>query len=69
MMLHAVTLKCFDAPVIAMDGERHGDGPLRMEHPLAHIGIEIQVIGDDLELLRGHGVSGISVDVHLGNES
>ncbi|MEI9895897.1 MAG: hypothetical protein WDN28_18995 [Chthoniobacter sp.] len=64
MMLHAVALEGLDAPVVAMDGQGDGNGALRVEHALADIGIEIEVIGNDLELFRGHGVSGISVDIH-----
>ena len=53
-MLHAITLESLGAAVVHVHRERDGDGALRVHQPIAIVLIDLQVIGDDLELVAGH---------------
>ena len=69
MMLHAVPLKNPGAAIIHMDGQRHGHGTLRKHQSVAFVFIDVQVIGDDLELITGHSKNVVVVNVHQENEA
>ena len=40
--------------VIHVDRQRDGDGALRIHEPIAIVVIDVQIIGDDLELVASH---------------
>src|SRR5207248_913442 len=54
MMLHAIALKRFCAAVIHMHRQRDRDRPLRVHQPIAIVDINLQIVGDDAELLARH---------------
>ncbi len=61
-MLDTVTLERFGAPIVHVHGKRHSDGALRIRRPLAVALIDVQVIGDDAELVARHLENFVVVD-------
>ena len=50
--------------VVAMDRAGDGDRALRIEQPVALVVRDVQVVGDDLELLAGHVEHRAGIDRH-----
>src|SRR6185503_18770080 len=64
MMLDAIAAKNFRPAIIPMDRERHDHRPFRVLEP-APIGFrDLQMVGDQIELLAGHLKSGMVVNLH-----
>ncbi len=53
-MLHPVSLESLGAAVVHMHRESHGHRALGVHQPVAIVFVDVQVIGDDLELVAGH---------------
>jgi len=53
-MLHPITLKSLRAAVIHVHRQGDRDGPLRVHQPIAIINVNLQIFGDDAELLARH---------------
>ena len=64
VMLHAVTLESLGAAVVHVHRQRDGHGALRIHEPIAIVLIDVQVIGDDLELVAGHLEDFVVVNAH-----
>ena len=64
VMLHAITLEGLDAAVVHVNRERDGDGALREHEPVAIVLVDVQVIGDDLELVASHLEHFVVVNAH-----
>jgi len=69
MMLDPVTLEGPGAAIIHMHGQSDGNGALRIHQAIAIIRVDVEVIGDDLELIAGHFKNVVVVDVHEESES
>jgi hypothetical protein len=63
-MLHAIPLKSLCASVVHVHRERDGDCALRIHEPIAIVPIDVQVIGDDRELVAGHLKYVIVINIH-----
>ena len=63
-MLDAVALEGLHASIIHPHRQSHGDGAFRVQHPLAQVGFEFEIVRDHLELFSGHRVGGVGVDIH-----
>ena len=62
MVLDAVAGKNAHAAVVAVDGQRDHDRAFGQQEPVAVVGGNIEVIGDQAELLAGHVESRVRVD-------
>jgi hypothetical protein len=63
-MLNAVTLKGSGAPIVHVHRQRHSDRAFRIRRPLAVARIDVQVIGDDTELVARHFENFVIVNGH-----
>ena len=63
-MLHAITLESLRAAVVHVHRKRDRDGALREHEPIAIVGIDFQIIGDDLELVASHLEYFVVVNTH-----
>jgi hypothetical protein len=52
------------AAIIHVHGQRHGHGTLREHQPIAIVRIDLEVIGDDLELIARHLENFVVVNAH-----
>ena len=64
VMLNAITLEGFRAPVIHMHGKSHGDSALGICRPLPIVLVDVQVIGNDPKLLARHRKNFVVVNCH-----
>jgi hypothetical protein len=64
MMLDAITLKGLGGAVIHVDREGDRHRALGEHEPVAVVLVDVQVIGNDPELLTGHSEDFVVVDVH-----
>ena len=64
VMLDAITLESLGAAVVHVHRQGDGHGALRKHEPIAIVRIDLQVIGDDLELVAGHLEDFVVVDAH-----
>jgi hypothetical protein len=64
VVLDAVSLEGLRAAVIHVHRERYGHGTLRQHEPIAIVRIDLQIIGNDLELVAGHLEDFVVVDAH-----
>ena len=53
-MLDAVSLEGLGAPIVHVDRQGHGDGALGIRRPFAVAFVDVQIIGDDPELVARH---------------
>jgi hypothetical protein len=63
-MLDAVALEGLRAAVIHVHRQRHRHGALWEHEPIAIVRIDLQIIGDDLELVAGHLEDFVVVNAH-----
>ena len=64
MMLHAITLKSLRGAVVHVHRKRHRDGALRIHQPIAIVAIDVQIIGNDRELIAGHLEYVVVINIH-----
>ena len=64
MMLHPITLESLCRAVIHMDWKGDGDGALRIHEPIAIVVIDVQIIGNDRELIAGHLEDIVVINIH-----
>ena len=64
MMLHAITLKHRRAAVVHVDRAGDRDRALGHQQPVALVHRNVQVIGDDVELLARHFEHGAGEQAH-----
>src|SRR5205085_4537939 len=62
VMLNAISLESLGAAVIHVDRQRDGHGTLREHQAIAIVRIDLEVIGDDLELVARHLENFVVVD-------
>ena len=66
MVLHAIALKHRGAAVVHMDRAGDRDGALRHQQPVALVHRDVEVVGDDVELLARHFEHGAGEQGHGG---
>ena len=65
-MLDAETLVNGGAPVIHVDRHRDDDRPLGQQQPVALVERNVEVVGDDVELVARHGEDRSGIERHRG---
>ena len=68
-MLNTITLERFRASVVHMYRQSHGDGALGVRRPFPVVLINVQVIGDDAELVARHFENFVVVNSHNWSRS
>jgi hypothetical protein len=63
-MLHAIPLKSLRASIVHVHRERDGDCALRVHEPIAIVAVDVQVIGNDRELIASHLEYVVVINVH-----
>ena len=63
-MLNAIPLESLRAAIVHVNRQRDRDGALREHEPIAIVLIDLQVIGDDLELVASHLEYFVVVNAH-----
>ena len=64
MMLHPITLESLCRAVVHMDWKCDGDGALRIHEAIAIVRVDVQIIGDDRELIAGHLKYVVVINIH-----
>ena len=64
MMLHPIPLESLCRAVVHMDWKCDGDGALRIHEPIAIVVIDVQIIGNDRELIAGHLEYVVVINIH-----
>ena len=63
-MLDAITLESLGTAVVHVNGQSDRHGAFRKHEPIAIVLIDLQVIGDDLELVARHLENFVVVNAH-----
>ena len=63
-MLHAITLEGLRAAIVHVNRQRDGEGTFRIHESIAIVLIDLQVVGDNLELVTGHREHIVVVNAH-----
>jgi hypothetical protein len=62
--LHTITLESLGAPIVHVHRESDGDRAFRVHESVAIVAIDVQVVGDDLELIAGHLKYVVVINIH-----
>ena len=64
VVLNAIALESLRAAIIHVHRERDRDGALREHEPIAIVGIDLEIIGDDVELIASHAKYVVVINIH-----